>query len=176
MRAITDIDTSFCSFALSMGLKGTKIYSILTMTCPRCQEGKLFIKKSAYSKGMTEMYKRCPNCGEPFEREPGFYYGAAYVSYGLTIALWVAVLVALIVFDAVGLIDFSIMENPVLFLSIGIGLLLVLLPLLYRLSRAIWINFFVKYREDAIAFNKARETEKEEKRKDRRAESNQAKD
>jgi hypothetical protein len=159
-----------------MGLKGTKIYSILTMTCPRCQEGELFIKKSAYSKGMTEMHKRCPNCGEPFEREPGFYYGAAYVSYGLTVALWIAVLVALIVFDAIGLISFSFMENPILYLSIGIGLLLVLLPVLYRLSRAIWINFFVKYREDAIEFNKAREIEKAEKRKKRKAEADQAND
>jgi len=159
-----------------MGLKGTKIYSIFTMTCPRCQEGKLFVNKSAYSKGMTEMHQECSNCGEPFQREPGFYYGAAYVSYGLTIALWVAVLVALIVFDAIGLISFSFMENPILFLSIGIGLLLVLLPILYRLSRAIWINFFVKYREDAVEFNKARAAEREEKRKKRRAEINQAND
>lgn len=152
-----------------MGLKGTKIYSILTMTCPRCQEGKLFVNKSAYSKGMTEMHQKCSNCGEPFQREPGFYYGAAYVSYALTIALWVAVLVALIVFDAVGLISFSFMENPILFLSIGIGLLLALLPVLYRLSRAIWINIFVKYRDDAVAFNKMRMAEREEKRKKRQA-------
>lgn len=159
-----------------MGLKGTKIYSIFTMTCPRCQEGKLFVKKSAYVKGMTEMHKKCPHCGEPFEREPGFYYGAAYVSYALTIALWVAVLVALLVFDAIGLINYSFMENPILFLSLGIGLLLVLLPVLYRLSRAIWINFFVKYREDAIQFNQNREAEKAEKRKKRKAEADQAKD
>lgn len=164
-------------FARFMGLKGTKIYSILTFTCPRCQEGKLFVKSSAYSKGMTEMNKKCPHCGEPFEREPGFYYGAAYVSYALTVALWIAVLVALIVFDAIGLIEYSFTENPILFLSLGIGLLLVLLPVLYRLSRAIWINFFVKYREDAIAFNKAREAEKEAKRAKRKvAGSDQEKD
>lgn len=159
-----------------MGLKGTKIYSILTFTCPRCQEGKLFINKSAYSKGMTEMYEKCSNCGEPFQREPGFYYGAAYVSYGLTIALWVAVLVALIVFDAIGLITYSFTENPIMFLSLGVGLLLALLPLLYRLSRAIWINFFVKYRDDAIEFNRRREIEKAEKRKKRRSEADQEKD
>jgi len=122
------------------------------------------------------MHNKCPHCGEPFEREPGFYYGAAYVSYGLTVALWIAVLVALIVFDAVGLITFSFMENPITYLSIGIGLLLALLPILYRLSRAIWINFFVKYREDAVAFNEAREIEKAEKRKKRRTEDGQAKD
>jgi len=122
------------------------------------------------------MHQKCSNCGEPFQREPGFYYGAAYVSYALTIALWVAVLVALIVFDAVGLISFSFMENPILFLSIGIGLLLALLPVLYRLSRAIWINIFVKYRDDAIEFNKNRMAEKEEKRKKRQSGSDQVKD
>ena len=147
-----------------MALKGTKIYSILTFTCPRCQEGKLFVTSSAYTKGMAEMNKQCQNCGEPFEKEPGFYYGAAYVSYGLTIALWVALIVALITFDAIGLISFSFTENPILFLSLGIILLLVLLPLLYRLSRSIWINFFVKYHPNAVAYNRQLEEEKRAKK------------
>ena len=42
---------------------------------------------------------------EDFEREPGFYFGAAYVSYALTVALWVAVLVAMMAFDAWGWMD-----------------------------------------------------------------------
>ena len=39
---------------------------------------------------------------EDFEREPGFYFGAAYVSYALTVALWIALLVALMCFDTWG--------------------------------------------------------------------------
>lgn len=93
---------------------------------------------------MSEMYKSCPACGEDLQREPGFYFGAAYVSYGLTIAVWVALFVALTVFDAIGLFPFSIGEDTMLFIILGAIMLLLLLPLLYRLSRSIWINMFVK--------------------------------
>lgn len=33
------------------------------------------------------MPDHCPECGLSFMPEPGFYYGAMYVSYALTIAL-----------------------------------------------------------------------------------------
>ncbi len=102
------------------------------------------------------MNKSCDHCGEDFVREPGYYFGAAYVSYGLTVALWVALLVALITFDAIGFIRFSIGEDPILFLLLGIGLLIGLLPLIYRVSRVIWLNMFVKYNADAIELNRSK--------------------
>jgi uncharacterized protein (DUF983 family) len=132
-----------------MGFKETKLYSILNYRCPRCHEGKLFINSRAYSMKMAEMNKRCPACGENFSREPGFYYGAAYVSYGLAIALWVSLWVALSVFDSISLMEFAVFEDTTLFLSLGIGLSIVLIPVVYRLSRAIWINLFVKYDRNA---------------------------
>ena len=147
-----------------MGLKGTKLYSIFTFTCPRCQEGKFFKQKASYAKGFTQLHKRCQVCGENFEREPGFYFGAAYVSYALTVALWVALYVALTVFDLIGLMEFDFFEDGFLFLILGIILLVVLLPLIYRFSRIIWINFFVGYRKDAIDFNKEKEAEKMSRR------------
>lgn len=97
------------------------------------------------------MHKKCTQCGQNFEPEPGFYFGAAYVSYALTVALWVALFVALVVFDSLGLISFSFEEDPLFLMGWGIGLLIVLLPLLYRLSRSIWISTFVKYDKDAAA-------------------------
>ena len=90
------------------------------------------------------MHHSCAECGEDFEREPGFYFGAAYVSYALTVALWVAVLVALNCFDAWGYIEFGMFTHPGTFLWTGIGLLVALLPLIYRLSRSIWISMFTK--------------------------------
>jgi len=143
-----------------MGLKGSKLYSIFTFTCPRCHEGKLFQQKATYAKGFTELNRKCPVCGENFEREPGFYFGAAYVSYALTVAIWVALYVALTVFDALGFMNFDFFDDGFLFLSLGVILLVLLLPLIYRFSRAIWINFFVKYREDAVEFNQEKEAEK----------------
>lgn len=126
--------------------KGSKLYSILKMKCPKCHEGDLFIDKRPYNLSkIADMPASCPVCSEDFKREPGFYFGAAYVSYALTVALWVAVLVALFTFDALGLISYSFFENPLTFLISGIVSLVVLLPLLYRLSRSIWISMFVSY-------------------------------
>lgn len=97
---------------------------------------------------MNTMPKACPNCEADFEREPGFYFGAAYVSYALTVALWVAVLVALNTFGALGWIAFTgFLDQPEVFLLSGIGTLIALLPLVQRLSRSIWIHLFLRFGE-----------------------------
>lgn len=129
--------------------KGSKLYSILKMKCPKCQEGRLFKEPNPYvfSK-LANMEAKCEVCSEDFKREPGFYFGAAYVSYAMTVALWVAVLVALYTFDAIGLISYGFFENPLTFLLSGIITLILLLPPIYRLSRSIWINFFISYDEN----------------------------
>jgi uncharacterized protein (DUF983 family) len=119
--------------------------ALLALKCPQCREGNLFQFPNAYRLQTTsKMNKSCPVCGEDFEREPGFYFGAAYVSYALTVALWVAVLVALYTFDALGWIEFSFFTHVTLFLVTGITTLIVLLPPVYRLSRAIWIHLLTK--------------------------------
>ena len=87
-------------------------------------------------------------CKADFTREPGFYFGAAYVSYALTVALWIAVLVALLTIGDLGWIEFTgFFEQPEVFLVNGIVTLLALLPLVQRLSRSIWIHFFVRHGE-----------------------------
>ena len=95
---------------------------------------------------MNDMAPACPVCGTSFSREPGFYFGAAYVNYALTVALWVAVLVALYVFSSFGWIEFNgFFDHPQTFLISGVVTLLVMLPPLQRLSRSIWIHMFVRH-------------------------------
>lgn len=119
---------------------------MLWMKCPKCQDGDLFESQNHYNFGkLTHMHKTCQSCGESFTREPGFYFGAAYVSYALTVAIWVAVLVALYTFDALGWIEFSFFDNPITFILSGIITLIVLLPVIYRVSRSIWIHMFVPF-------------------------------
>jgi len=131
--------------------KRSKLAAIITMRCPKCHEGHLFENPNSYVlKDVSKMNDRCPKCGENFKREPGFYFGAAYVSYGLTVALWIAVAVALITFNAIGLISYSFFENPITFFVTGVVSLVVLLPFLYRHSRALWIHMFVKFDEQAL--------------------------
>lgn len=119
--------------------KGSKAYSIFKGTCPKCHEAKMFKNDNPYNlKTIFDMHEKCPNCGQKFTPEPGYYYGAMYVSYGLGVAFFVAVWVAVLVL-APNL-------NPYLVVSIiAIGLIL-LAPASFRFSRKIWINMFIHYK------------------------------
>ena len=123
------------------------LLNILGNRCPACREGRLFAVRNPFlPKTINTMHDACPNCGADFEREPGFYFGAAYVSYALTVALWVAVLVALYTFGALGWITFTgFFDQPELFLISGIVTLVLMLPLVQRLSRSIWIHMFLRF-------------------------------
>lgn len=116
--------------------------STLSCRCPRCREGKLF--KNPLSIGLKQnlaMHKTCVVCGQPTELEVGFYYGTSYVSYGLTVALSVASLIAWWI-----IIGLSIYDNRfVYWLIFNAIFLLCLQPFLMRLSRSLWISWFVKY-------------------------------
>jgi uncharacterized protein (DUF983 family) len=127
--------------------KPGKFIAMLTNRCPACHEGHLFEKANPYASGFMTMKPKCEVCGENFKREPGFYFGAAYVSYALTVALWVAVVVALYTFDAIGLMEYTFFYKPMLTIVIGIVLLVVLLPVLFRLSRSLWIHMFVQRKD-----------------------------
>jgi hypothetical protein len=102
----------------------------------------MFRVRSAYNlKQFMRMYDTCPVCGQDMEIEVGFYYGTSYVSYALTVALSVATCIAWWV-----LIGFSL-EDSRFFWWMGSNIILLLLaqPYLMRLSRAIWLSFFVHY-------------------------------
>ena len=87
------------------------------------------------------MHKYCPVCGQPTEIEVGFYYGTGYVSYALTVMLSIATFVAWYV-----LIGMSTDDNRFFYWLIANGVLLVLMqPYLMRLSRTVWLAFFVRY-------------------------------
>ena len=87
------------------------------------------------------MNETCPVCGQRTEIEPGFYYGTGYVSYALSIAICVASFIAWWL-----IIGLSIHDSR-LFWWLGFNalLLLGLQPWLMRLSRTLWLSWFVKY-------------------------------
>ena len=87
------------------------------------------------------MNERCVVCGQRMEIEPGFYYGTSYISYALTVVLSAATFIVWWL-----TIGFSL-EDHRLFWWIGINgvFLLLLQPWLMRLSRAVWLSFFVRY-------------------------------
>lgn len=118
------------------------LWSLLTMRCPRCRRGPMFNNSNPWNlRKVFDMPRRCPECGQPFELEVGFWYGTAYVSYALSVALSVATFVAWYV-----LIGMSTKDSRFFWwLGTNIVLLVLLQPWLMRLSRVIYLYFFVRY-------------------------------
>jgi len=112
------------------------------MKCPRCRRGPMFTNNNPWNlKKVFSMPKRCPECGQLYEMEVGFWYGTGYVSYALSVALCVAIFIAWYV-----LIGMSTTDNRVFWwMGTNIFVLVVLQPWLMRLSRVLYLYFFVKY-------------------------------
>ena len=119
--------------------RGSRMYSILHFKCPRCQEGDLYPTATFSFRKPFDMYKACPVCGQSYEPEPGFYYGAMFISYIIT--GWFSL--AVVAFFRWGL-HWSLLHSFLMLFVIG-GLLFVYF---YRLSRAIWLTMNVRYEPD----------------------------
>ena len=117
--------------------KGSKLNSILTGSCPKCQEESMYLDKNPYHLSNTlKMNDTCSHCGTRYKIEPSFFYGAMYVSYGVGIAFGVAAFVISHLFLGTNL--------KVSFIAI-IATLIFFMPVIMRLSRNIWINIFIHY-------------------------------
>ncbi|RTY90949.1 DUF983 domain-containing protein [Flavobacterium sp. GT3R68] len=117
--------------------KGSKLYSILTGTCPKCQKESMYVDKNMlHLKNLLKMQEHCSHCGLKYQIEPSFFYGAMYVSYGLNVAIGIATfIISALVFHAG-------METS--FVAIIVALILSF-PFVLRWSRNIYINMFVSY-------------------------------
>lgn len=123
--------------------KGNKLYSILTGTCPKCHQESMYLNKNPYNLGQIyKMKERCSHCSTKYKIEPSFFFGAMYVSYGLGVALAVAVFIISSLFVGTTLITTFV---------VIISTLLLLMPLIMRLARNIWINFFISYDPNAVS-------------------------
>ena len=118
---------------------------LLACKCPRCRKGNMFTDKNPWNlKKTMKMNRTCPVCGQPLDLEVGFYFGAGYVSYALTVAFSAVTFVAWWKF-----IGFSDNENRLLYwLILNAVCMIGLQPYLMRVSRTGWLAFFVKYDPD----------------------------
>lgn len=115
------------------------IVAALKTKCPRCHQGDLFLKSNPYSFGnMLTMHEHCPNCGLRYERESGFFYGAMYISYAINIALFVTATVGYYLF-------LKPFVNWKWYILGYVGLSALLTPVIFRLSRSIWLMIMTKY-------------------------------
>jgi hypothetical protein len=108
----------------------------------------MFIHSNPYKKlslaYIFAMTDNCSECGQKFDLEPGFWYGTGYVSYALAVAISVATFIAWYV-----LIGVSTDDNRIFYwLITNAVILLVAQPWIMRLSRVIYMLFFVSYDEN----------------------------
>jgi hypothetical protein len=79
---------------------------------------------------MIQMPKECPVCGLKFEPEPGFYWGAMYIGYGLSVSfsvfnfLWMYLIWGWLTWQ---------------FILVNAILLAIAVPYTFRFSRCIYI-------------------------------------
>lgn len=116
--------------------KGSKLYSVFNNKCPQCHDGDFFIFGCTLNfKNNLKTHDTCISCGFKYMIEPSFFYGAMYVSYALTVALAIAIF---IISYALGL---SWLNSLIAIIVI----LILLTPLVMRISRLLYINMFVSY-------------------------------
>ncbi|AWG20269.1 DUF983 domain-containing protein [Flavobacterium faecale] len=114
------------------------LINILNNTCPHCHEGKVFDEKSPFLNfGFPKMHKSCSHCHNKYEKEPGYFFGAMYMNYGITVAESIATFVIAQQFFTerfdlriIPIIAFVI----IFFASFNI-----------RLSRMLWLYMFKNY-------------------------------
>ncbi len=134
----------FCKKLMPSG-KPQLLSSILKMNCPACRKGKMFTNRSIFPLGhLLDMPDKCTVCGQKMEIEPGFYFGTGYVSYALSIALFVFNLVWYWLFIGISYKDNSIIH----YLIVSISSVLLFQPWLMRISRVLYLYMFVKYNPD----------------------------
>ena len=121
-----------------MGWRTTKLYSILTLTCPYCHQGAFFVSHPYDLEHTGELRKTCPQCGGKYSIEPGFYFGAMLVAYGLGVAVSCASWLLLALFAPGLALHWQVITIGSVMLLGG--------PLFYALSKIIWANLFFQYK------------------------------
>lgn len=109
------------------------ILPVLKCKCPRCKQGDIFKFPLSKVSHFSEMNSHCANCGASFEPEPGFYFGALYVSYGFNVAFFVGISLFLaFTFDP-----------PTWVYMVSIVLCsIIFLPVSFRYSRVLFLYWF----------------------------------
>lgn len=116
----------------------TTMLHLFKNECPNCYKGKVFRDKSFFfSLGFPKMNEHCSHCHFKFEKEPGYFFGAMFVSYTLAVGE--------------GIITYFL-AHPFFEKAFDLRIIpivgVVLLSLSFfniRLSRIIWIYAFKNY-------------------------------
>jgi hypothetical protein len=113
------------------------LYSVFYSKCPKCNLSDLYLDNNPWHLSkLGKMKVQCERCGQKFVPETGFYYGAMYVSYALGIML---------MFIPAAILYFGFGVSFKILLIYVLGIYVLSFPLIFRWSRNIWLNMFVRY-------------------------------
>ena len=114
--------------------KRSLVGAILQGKCPQCRKGNLFLSKPYNLRGFTKMHEECPHCKVQYAREPRFFEGAMYISYVMSVGLFL--ITAFIIYNFFG-------RQPVWVYMTSVTLAVILLyPLQFRHSRILYLYAF----------------------------------
>lgn len=111
---------------VSLPPQATRFQALRRGRCPRCRAGRIFA-------GSLRMHETCPVCHLGFNREPGYFVGAMYVSYGLAVAI-IAALTVVLSYEVLPQwpLEWVVLAATAVFLP--------LVPAVFRYSRIVWIH------------------------------------
>ncbi len=113
------------------------LFSVTKNKCPKCHQGNIFVTNNVFNlRNFDKMHEKCSNCDLKFEKEPGFFYGAMFVSYALMAAWFVTTWCINILF---------LNLSTYTYLAFVLLTFVFLATITFRTSRIIWINFFTKF-------------------------------
>ena len=113
--------------------------------CPRCRQGQVFTG-ATYSFSSQKMNDVCPVCKLKFEREPGYFYVAMFVSYAMSVAEIVTVSVGAYILGLPAEYEYLWHYGALILLTV-----LAFSPMNYRYSRMAllyWLSPGLNYEPD----------------------------
>ena len=117
-----------------MAESSSTLLSLLGQRCPRCHRGPLFLHSAFSPSKFMEMPAKCPVCGQVYEPEPGFYWGAMYISFAFSTAIMLVT----------GFVVYHLLHDPAVWVYVtSVAVVTVLLaPLSLRYSRTLMLYLF----------------------------------
>jgi len=113
----------------------SRLINILKQRCPRCEQGQAFeTKGNVFTLQMPKMHETCPHCKDRFSVEPGFFIGAAYVSYAFTVLEMFTLLF-------LNMLLFNLSPNQIMLVITIVVVSLVMVN--FKYSRIVWMYLFI---------------------------------
>jgi uncharacterized protein (DUF983 family) len=109
--------------------------AVVNAKCPRCRVGNVF-SGPTYGLRLQKMHEFCPHCNLKFEREPGYFYVAMFVSYAFNVAEMITISVAAYIFGLK--LDYANLWYFILLLAFTTVLFS---PFNYRYSRIVLLHW-----------------------------------